>query len=488
MAGGTEGLLQNADDQRRFYETLIEVSPTAVGTCDPDFIVTSWNPAAERLFGYTSEEAVGRHIDDLVARSDEIADEAAEMNAEITGGTVERLTRRTRKDGTLVDVAIRGGPIVVGGKTIAYFALYEDIGELVRQRRFFESLVEMSPTAITMIDEAWVVTLWNPGAEALFGYTAEEAIGRHLDDLVSGDDPDVREEAYRWSAEAWENDSFRRIGRRLRKDGRPLDVEILAVKVLHDGDPIGYYILYHDVTELEQAQRQLQTRVDEQLAELLRTGELARFLPRQVAEGLLAGQLRPEEPFVRRRITVLFADMVGFTDLAEALEPEELSEVMNGYLREMTAAVVAHGGTLDNFIGDGIMAIFGAPELLPEPDQAWAAVNAAFEMRTRCRELAEDFLGRGIPADLDIRVGINTGHCTLGVFGSDIMHAYKAVGFAVNVAQRLQGAAEPRSVLCGFRTYALLKERVKAEQREPLAVKGASRPVEAWEILDLIDT
>ena len=179
--------------------------------------------------------------------------------------------------------------------------------------------------------------------------------------------------------------------------------------------------------------------------------------------------------------------MVGFTDLSETLEPEELSEVLNAYLRQMTAAVVGRGGTLDSFIGDGIMAIFGAPEEAPDGDQAWAAINAAFEMRSRCRDLATSLLSKGIPADLDIRVGLNTGHCTVGVFGSEIMRAYKAVGFAVNVAARLQSAADRGSILCGFRTYALIKDRVKAEEREPLIVKGASRPVEAWEIIELVD-
>jgi class 3 adenylate cyclase len=179
--------------------------------------------------------------------------------------------------------------------------------------------------------------------------------------------------------------------------------------------------------------------------------------------------------------------MVGFTDLSETLEPEELSEVLNAYLRQMTAAVVAHGGTLDNFIGDGIMAVFGAPEPMPEADQAWAAVGTAFEMRDRCRELGAELRARGIPADLDVRVGINTGHCTVGVFGSDVMRAYKAVGFAVNVAARLQTAAAPGGILCGFRTYAPIRDRVEAEAQEPLQVKGSARPVEAWKILDLVE-
>lgn len=94
---------------------------------------------------------------------------------------------------------------------------------------------------------------------------------------------------------------------------------------------------------------------------------------------------------------------------------------------------------------------------------------------------------RGPAKPLRIRVGVNTGHCTVVMFGSDLMRAYKAVGFAVNVAARLQSEAEPGTVLVGFRTYALVKDRVEALERDPLKLKGAARPVEAWEILSLLD-
>jgi adenylate cyclase len=269
---------------------------------------------------------------------------------------------------------------------------------------------------------------------------------------------------------------------------KPVDPVLLGARVsaglskkrLHD-------LQRRHVEEVDRLNRRLEARVEEQMAELVRTGELKRFLPHQVAEGLLAGRLTSDGGFERRKLTFLFADMVGFTDLSDSLAPEELSDVLNEYLREMAAVAVEHGGTLDNFIGDGIMVLFGAPTRVDESAQAWAAVRAAFDMKERVEALSAATRARGIPADLKVRVGVNTGHCTVGVFGSDVLRAYKAVGFEVNVAARLQSEAEPGTPLVGFRTYALVRDRVRAAQRAPLSIKGASRPVEAWNILGLQD-
>lgn len=238
--------------------------------------------------------------------------------------------------------------------------------------------------------------------------------------------------------------------------------------------------------EVTRLNEQLEARIEEQMAELVRTGEFKRFLPRQVAESLATGKLRTDG-FERRRVTILFSDMVGFTDLSDTLEPEELSDVLDEYLREMSAILLRHGGTLENYIGDGVMAVFGAPEHTDERDQAWSAVQAAVEMQDRARKLAERVRARGIPADLQIRIGINAGRCMIGVFGSDALRSYKVIGFAVNMAARLQTEAEPGSILCGFRSYAMVKERVKAVPREPLVLKGSARPVEAWQIVGIIE-
>jgi adenylate cyclase len=254
----------------------------------------------------------------------------------------------------------------------------------------------------------------------------------------------------------------------------------LSKKKLHDQEQ-------RHLQQVADLNRRLKARVEEQMAELVRTGEMRRFLPQQIAEAVMAGQLGAGQTLERRKVTILFSDMVGFTDLSDSLDPEELSEVLDEYLREMSAVLVGHGGTLDNYIGDGVMAVFGAPQRVEERDQAWSAVQAAVAMRARAREVADRIRERGIPADLQIRVGVNAGHCTVGVFGSDVLRAYKVVGFPVNVAARLQTEATPGTILCGYRTYAHVRDRVHAAERAPLTIKGAARPVEAWEILELAD-
>jgi adenylate cyclase len=252
----------------------------------------------------------------------------------------------------------------------------------------------------------------------------------------------------------------------------------LTKKRLHDLEA-------EHLADLARLNRRLEARIEEQMGELVRTGELRRFLPQAVADEVLAGALEADEGLSRRKITALCADMVGFTDLSESLEPEELAEVVNEYLREMTALAVSRNGTLVDFAGDGVFVLYGAPVSSEENVHALEAVRTAVAMRVRVRELAAALRRRGIPADLQIRVGINTGHCTVGVFGSDLMRAYKAVGFTVNIAARLQSEGEPGSILCGFRTYALAEDHVRGVRREPLVVKGAIRPIEAWEILEL---
>ena len=239
--------------QKHYLETLLELSPAAIVTTDLDDNVTAWNAAAHELFGYTQAEALGRNIDDLIAKSDELHAEAVEVNRQIADGQVQLVTRRTRKDGTLADVDLRAAPILVGGETVGSYAIYHDLSDVHRQKQYFESLLEISPTAIITVGLDDKVTSWNPAAEKLFGYTREEAVGRDIDDLIAASD-DLRAEAREVNRRGSQQE-YQLITRRTRKDGSLVDVQLLVAPVRLEGELVGRYGIYHDIGDLQRARQ-----------------------------------------------------------------------------------------------------------------------------------------------------------------------------------------------------------------------------------------
>jgi PAS domain S-box-containing protein len=238
---------------------------------------------------------------------------------------------------------------------------------------------------------------------------------------------------------------------------------------------------------LVEANRRLEIRVEEQLAELVRTGELRRFIPRPVGDRLLAGELSPQQALCRSRVTVVIAGVAGFAELAERLEPEDLSELLNEYLAEISAEAVTHGGVVDHIAADGLMILFGAPHAGETEDHAWSAVQATMAMRTRLVRVATACRRRGIAVDLQIRAGIETGHATVGILGSELLRTYTAIGSVVSVAARMRAEATPGQILCGAATHAAVRDRVRTRRGEALTRRGGARPVEVFELLDPID-
>jgi PAS domain S-box-containing protein len=248
--------------QRQYYVSLLESSPSAIVTLDLDSTVTMWNSAAEQLFGYTREEAIGRNVEELLASRDDIRQEAEDMTREgATGGHAHRVTRRTRKDGSLVDVDIVGARIDVGGEPVGLYAIYSDVSELQRQRRYYEALFELSPVAILTVDADVNVTSWNPAAEKLFGYTAAEAIGRNADDLVAGD-PRIRAEALDADERVAAGEHVHLVTQRNRKDGTLVDVQMHVGGIVVGGEQVGLYGLYHDISELQRARREAEAATE----------------------------------------------------------------------------------------------------------------------------------------------------------------------------------------------------------------------------------
>jgi class 3 adenylate cyclase len=168
----------------------------------------------------------------------------------------------------------------------------------------------------------------------------------------------------------------------------------------------------------------------------------------------------------RKTVTIVFSDVAGSTSLGDRLDPEALRRVMERYFAEMRSVLERHGGTVEKFIGDAVMAAFGIPAA--HEDDAMRAVRAAAEMGGRLADLNEDFeRERGI--SLQVRTGVNTGEV---VTGDPSEGQFYATGDAVNVAARLEQAAEPGEVLLGEQTYRLVQDAVRVEPVGPLTLKG----------------
>jgi PAS domain S-box-containing protein len=247
--------------QTQYYESLVEISPVAVVTLDLEERVTSWNPAAEALFGYAEAEALGRGIHDLILRSETLYEDGVSVMQEATvEGAAHRVTRRMRKDGALVDVEVLIVPLRMDGKRIGSYAIYHDVSELHRQKLYYESLLEISPTAIITVDLDARVTSWNPAAEKLFGYRRDEAVGRVVDELVAAAE-EVRAEAADVNRLGSQGE-VELITRRTRKDGSLVDVHVLVAPVFLEGELVGRYGIYHDISDLQRQKQYLQSLLE----------------------------------------------------------------------------------------------------------------------------------------------------------------------------------------------------------------------------------
>ncbi len=181
----------------------------------------------------------------------------------------------------------------------------------------------------------------------------------------------------------------------------------------------------------------------------------------------------------RIECSVLFTDICGFTSLSEKLEPEVIVKMLNEYFTAMTKIIFENLGTIDKFIGDAIMAIFGAPVFTPQSAQN--AVKAGVDMLTKLRELQKKWEAEGSPS-FRIRVGINTGIVIAGNLGSLERMDYTVIGDNVNLASRLESNADPMTVLISDTTYSKIKDIVEAKEKEPIKVKGKEKPVQTYEV------
>jgi class 3 adenylate cyclase len=210
--------------------------------------------------------------------------------------------------------------------------------------------------------------------------------------------------------------------------------------------------------------------------------KLGRYLAPQVYQSLFDGSRDARIRTQRKKLTVFFSDIKDFTASTAKWQPEEIRFLLNSYFSEMSRIAYEHGGTLDKFIGDAMVVFFGDPDTRGVREDALQCVKMAIAMQRRMAELRILWREMGSDKSFHVRMGINTGFCDVGNFGSDLRMDYTIIGPEVNLAQRLEQAADPGGILVSRETWGLVRDEIDAIAQEPIAVKGFADPIEAFAV------
>ncbi len=237
-----------------------------------------------------------------------------------------------------------------------------------------------------------------------------------------------------------------------------------------------------DLLEQKISHQELIEQKSQQLEHL--ANRLAKYLSPQIYRSIFSETEDTSHTHARKNLTIFFSDIVQFTDLSDTMEPERLANVINSYLSEMTNIALECGGTIDKFIGDAVLVFFGDPDTKGDVEDALRCVKMALRMQERVNELQNYWKKIGVSNGLKVRMGIATGYCTVGNFGSDQRLDYTVLGSPVNLAARLQGLAEPKSILLDEDTHSLIETHVTAKAMGEFLPRGFSRTVRYFELLE----
>ncbi len=234
--------------------------------------------------------------------------------------------------------------------------------------------------------------------------------------------------------------------------------------------------------QLQVLNADLERRVQNQIVEIERVNRLRRYLAPGLVESVLASEKEEGLGTIprRRELTIFFSDVRNFTQMADALEPEMVKEILDQYLDGMTEVIFRYNGTINKFMGDGIMVFFNDPR--PQEDHQLRAIRCALEMRDRALDL-QARLSHRLPAPFWIGMGLNTGQATVGNLGSGEQVDYTAVGAAVNLAARLQGFSLNNEVICSAATYEPVREFVVLRNERKENIRGFAAPIKIAEIV-----
>jgi PAS domain S-box-containing protein len=483
-------------------DAIIQTAGDAIVVADSHGNIVRWNPAAERIFGHSADEVLGHSLTMVIPERFHAAHNAGMQRVvdtgvtKIIGHTVEIVG--VHADGHEFPLELSLATWIVDGERF-FTGIIRDttertelMHELSATRARMEAILRSANDAIISIDHQGLVLLWNQHAEKLFGWSEEEMLGQPLSRIL----PERHRQSHHDGVERVAGGGETHvIGHTveltaLDRDGREFPIELSLAMWEDEAGERSFSGIIRDITERKDAETKLHlanealNEKNEQLEAL--SGKLAKYLSRQVYDSIFAGRTDVRVESYRKKLTVFFSDIQGFTELTDRMEAEPLSVLLNNYLSEMSDIAYAHGGTVDKFIGDGIMIFFGDPESRGDQEDALACARMALEMKRRIATMRNEWIRESGGVSVHVRMGINTGYCTVGNFGSEDRLDYTIVGKEVNAASRLENTAQPDQIHISNDTYQLIKDEIYCRPVGEVKVKGLAYPIHTYEVAGLM--
>ncbi|MFZ5909897.1 MAG: adenylate/guanylate cyclase domain-containing protein [Chloroflexota bacterium] len=344
-----------------------------------------------------------------------------------------------------------------------FSSLRHTLDEVIELKNLMDNIFASIASGVITADIQDQITLCNRAAEGILGRAAIEMIGHPLDEVLPGVAGSIVPHLVA-----------------VRKTDKP----VVGLEISHTLPQRGLVDWRLNLSPLKDADQTTQgvAIVLDDMTERKRLEAQRRLFERMVSPAVIE-QLDPNSLQLggkRVDLTVLFADIRGFTSYSEKISPERLVSILNLYLAAMAEAVLAQEGTIDKFLGDAVMAWFNAP--IPQPDHTLRAVKSALAMRA-----AVERLYKTLPPDshLAFGVGIHYGDAVLGLIGTERRLEYTAISDSVNTAKRIQENSARNQILISKEAYERVQREVQAQHFAPLMVKGKTQPVEVYEVLGL---
>jgi len=475
------------EESEKRIMSVLEGTPDSLLMINQQGIITFANSQAVKTFGYSLEELLGKAIEMLVP--EEIHDLHKGYVRDFFANIEENTIRDGKelvavlKNGERISVDVKIRPIKFGDENYIIAAVRDITLQLKAQESIkqLSQVVEQNPISVAITDVNGKLEYVNPAFCEVTGYSSEEVLGLTPSFLSSGNTP---KSVYK---DLWETilqgKHWKGKFQNRRKNREEYWESAIITPIFDKAGVITHFVsVKEDITERLKAQQELDDR-NLQLSQL--SEKLSKYLSPQVYQSIFSGEREVSLSTERKKLTVFFSDIKDFTSTTDDLEPEDITFLLTDYLTEMSKIALEYGATIDKFIGDAMLLFFGDPTTMGVQMDALTCVRMAITMQRRMVSLRAKWVEMGYVRPFQMRIGINTGFCNVGNFGSEQRMDYTIIGGEVNLAARLEGVADPDGIMLSYETYLLVKEHVDAEACEPINVKGIHRKITPYRLIGI---